>query len=167
MTSSHFFRIIGTLATVSLMSGACSAAGHGDTGAGDAVHALSGRTFQSPPPANAQSSSLTHIHLTPQDLYKPPAPASAAGANGWGAAGAGIAPLVASGPAPVYTTMAAASAAGVTPFPKPTPVKTVAPATPKETWTSRLMWLGLLAAVGVGRLLVWFGNVLKQRNRGD
>lgn len=88
------------------------------------VTALAGRVYEAAPTEGVESA--THIHLTPQDLYKPTTRvlesangASTSATNAWGAAGAGAAPIAASGPARVYTTMAAAAAAGIKPFSKP------------------------------------------------
>jgi hypothetical protein len=87
-----------------------------------AVPALAGRVYEAPPSINSDAASVAHIHLTVQDLDKRNArPASGVqpSTNAWGAAGAGAAPIAASGPPAVYTTMASAAAAGVEPFNKP------------------------------------------------
>jgi hypothetical protein len=134
------------------------------------VAALAGHVF-APPPSDNGAEPVAHIHLTAQDLYKPAAripdvaqgASSATGstpvANAWGAAGAGAAPVAASGPPRVFTTMAAAAAAGVKPFAKPAPVAEK-PAAAHSSLFSKLPagvklyeLVGLLCALGLAGLL--------------
>jgi hypothetical protein len=156
-----------------LLAALCVSAANSGAFASDkqAVTALAGHVF-APPPSDSGGESVAHIHLTAQDLYKPvartpdatqgassPTGSSGSVTNAWGAAGAGAAAVAASGPPRVYTTMAAAAAAGVKPFAKPAPVAQK-PVAEHSSLFSKLPTgvklyelVGLLCALGFAGLL--------------
>jgi hypothetical protein len=134
-----------------------------------AVPALAGKVY-SPPPPSGNSDADLHIHMSRSDIYysnHPEALTPASGSlGGWGAAGAGAPAVVASGPPAVYTTMAAASAAGIKPFSKPDAAgkKVAALKAPKAR---NFKELGFYAALGLGVLASLIMVMRKRRGRRD
>lgn len=164
----HFSRLTrAALACALTLAGHAFAADNNDK---HAVTALAGHVYEAPPSVNSVAGSVAHIHLTLQDLDRQAVrPASgvqpSTNTNAWGAAGAGAAPIVASGPPAVYTTMASAAAAGVEPFKKPDAAKSASEVRVQRSSAGTGSWktYALIAAA----ILAVLGLTYLRKRRND